>query len=83
MFFFKGRMIKIDGEIQLKALMWAKNGTFVINECFNRFNNLDEFFSGIQLLQTALHEQVNKRTCTAIHNRDFRGRHFNNQVINA
>ena len=61
-------MIKIDGEIQLKALMWAKNGTFVINECFNRFNNLDEFFFFFLFKKTALNEHVDERTCCALPN---------------
>src|SRR5690606_36325789 len=83
MLFLKGRMIKINGEIQLKTFVWTENRPFIIQQSFYWLENLDELLWRIQFLQTALHEQINKRSCTSIHNWHFESSNLDNQVINS
>ena len=74
-------MVKVDGEIQRKTIVWLKLSPLIAIFDTNGLFDANKFFGAAQFFNTCIKQQINERSGTAIHNRDFRGVNFNNDVI--
>ena len=76
-------MVKVDGEIQRKTIVRLKFSPLVTIFDANRLFDAYKFFGAVQLINTRIKQQVDKRSSTAIHDRDFRRIDFDNDIIDA
>lgn len=74
-------MVKVDGEIQRKTIVRSEFSPFIAIFNPNSLFDAYEFFGAVQFINTGIKQQVDKRSGTAIHDRDFRGINLNNDVI--
>ncbi|MNI78119.1 hypothetical protein D3C73_1344680 [compost metagenome] len=76
-------MVKVDGKVQRETIVRFEFSPLVAIFDTNGLFDAYKFFGAVQFFNTCVKQQVNERSSTAIHDRDFRGINLNNDVIDA
>ncbi|CAH0274979.1 hypothetical protein SRABI106_03139 [Rahnella aquatilis] len=76
-------MIEVDSEVQRETIKWFELGPLIT--VFNTHGIFDaqEFLRAVQLFNPCIHQQIDERCSTAVHNRHFRRIDFDNNIIDA
>ena len=75
------RMVKVDGKIQRETIKRLEFSPLVAIFDANGLFDADKFLRTVQFFNTCVKQQVDEWSSTTIHDRDFRGVNFNNDVI--
>ena len=74
-------MVKIDGEVQRETIVRFEFSPFVAIFDANGLFNANKFLRAVQFFDAGIQQQINERSSTPVHDRDFWCIDFNHNVV--